>query len=371
MRNRFFIVALAVMGLGVSILVFKSARHVVRTYPEKARLVNSALPVETDRTRRVQMDEVIGATGEVQQIATVSLTANISSRVLEIPIDLGSLVQKGDLLVRWDSRLFEAALNSAREHVQNADVQMKHSSQQLERLRTLQSEGMGSVLDVEEAEVAVSNARLEQAAAQEELIKAKWNLENTTLVSPVGGVVLGRLVNPGENTTVDQPLLTIGELDNVLMVAHVGEEKVGSVFLGQNAEVSFDAFPGEIFTGKVVKIDPKTDPETRSFKTFVKIVNSDLRLKPGLTGFAKLFRRTSSLAVPSISLINPVRDHSTVFTVDANDRVHLKEVRIGGTSKGLTQILQGLKEGDTVVTVGQLYLEEEDRVNPGAGSDER
>jgi membrane fusion protein, multidrug efflux system len=369
MRKKLVLAFLILLGALAAVLTIQSGLHMVRTFPEKARLVNAAMPVEMTAAAIVKMDEVIGATGEVQQISTVSLTSNINSRILEIAVDLGAIVQKGDLLIRWDKRLFEAVRKSAVQRVQNADVQMKHALQQLQRLKTLRDEGMGSALEVEEAEVAVSNARFEQAGAEEDLMRANLNLEHTTLVSPVGGVVLGRLANPGENTTVDQPLLTIGELDNVLMVAHVGEEKIGSVYLGQKAEVSFDAYAGERFEGQVVKIDPKTDTDTRSFKTFIKISNPDLRLKPGLTGFAKLFRRTSSLAIPSIALMNPAGDHSTVFVVGPEGRAQLRKVKVGMVSKGLTEIMEGLEMGETVVTVGQLYLREDDRVNSEAYSD--
>jgi membrane fusion protein, multidrug efflux system len=363
MKKTILLSFLILLGMIAIFLAVQSVRHMARTHPEKARLLNAAMPVETARAQRVTMEEVIGATGEVQQIATVSLTANISSRILEIPIDLGSVVQKSDLLIRWDNRLFEAALKSARERAENAEVQMRHAVQQLDRLRTLESEGMGSVLEVEEAELAVAMARLEQAGAEEEGARASLNLEYTMLRSPVGGVILARLVNPGENTTTDQLVLTLGELDHVLKVAYVGEERIGSVYLGQEAQVSFDAYPGEIFKGKVVKIDPKTDPETRSFMVFIKIANPELRLKPGLTGFSKIFRKKSALAVPSVSLMNPVGDRSTVFVIDKEGRARLREVQPGMVGKGLTEILHGLQEGETVVTVGQLHLRENDKVN--------
>ena len=363
MRKSILWTVFLVLGLTAGIFLFKAFNHMVLTDPKKARWVNAAMPVETALAQSISLEEVIGASGEVQQIATVSLTANVDSRVLEIPVDLGSIVQNGDLLIRWEDRLLRAALESSNKRLQKSDILLRHTIHQLDRLATLEAEGLGSLVEVEEAEIQVAEAREEQATAKAELIQAEIKLEYTELRSPVGGVVLGRMVNPGETTSADQFLITIGELDHILMVAYVGEEKIGSVHLGQKAEVSYDAYPGEPFTGEIVKIDPKTDLETRSFKAFIKISNPGLRLKPGLSGFSRIHRQKNTLAIPSTALINPVVERSTVFIVGPDGRAHLREVRVGLIAKGMTEILEGLKEGDEVVTVGQMHLKENDSVH--------
>jgi RND family efflux transporter MFP subunit len=169
-------------------------------------------------------------------------------------------------------------------------------------------------------------------------------------------------VNPGENTQIGQPLFRLGTLENVLMMAEVAQEKVGSVTIGLRAEVGFDAFPGEIFRGEVVKIDPNTNPATHAFPAFIRIANPGLRLKPGLTGFTRIQRKKTTLAVPSIAVLNPVGDHASVFIVDAGDRARQREIRTGVVGGGMVEVLAGVEEGEKVVTVGQLGLKEYDLV---------
>jgi Cu(I)/Ag(I) efflux system membrane fusion protein len=182
--------------------------------------------------------------------------------------------------------------------------------------------------------------------------------------SPIDGIVLERLVNPGETSHHDQLVMKLGSLNTVLMAAKISEERMHSVQLGLSAETSFPAFPGETFTGKVVKIDPNIDPITRTFTTYVEIKNPDLRLKPGLSGFARI-RRTAKdvLAVPSIAIMNPSGDEAQVFVVDDSDRAHLRKVHPGIVVEAMTEITSGLKEGEKVVSVGQLYLKDNDKVH--------
>jgi RND family efflux transporter MFP subunit len=146
------------------------------------------------------------------------------------------------------------------------------------------------------------------------------------------------------------------------MLAKVAEEKISYVSLKMTAEVLFDSFPNDPVKGHIAKIDPTTDPKTRTFIAYVEISNKDLKLTPGLTGFARINYRKNSLVVPSISVINPVGENATVFVVDQDSTARIKKVKTGLTAGGLTEILEGLKEGDKVAFAGVQALKEGDRV---------
>jgi RND family efflux transporter MFP subunit len=150
----------------------------------------------------------------------------------------------------------------------------------------------------------------------------------------------------------------------VLMAAKITEEKMHSVQLGLPAEITFPAFPSQVFKGTIFKIDPNIDPITRTFTTYIKIENPDFRLKPGLSGFARI-RRTAKdvLAVPSISILNPSGEQASVFVVDGTNHAKMRKVRPGIVVDAMTEITDGLKEGDKVVTVGQFYLKDNDKVH--------
>jgi membrane fusion protein (multidrug efflux system) len=355
-----FLVVCFLLGL----LVFATILHVIGTDTSKARALHAPAAVETAPVRRQTLEEVIGGSGAVEQSRTVQLTAQLDAQVLEVPVKEGDLVKKGDLLVRCDDRLIQATVQANRDYVEANRIKIRDQTRQVDRYTALQNKNMGTQLDLEKSEMALADAREAFAKATLSLRQAEIDLEHVKMQSPIDGIVLERLVNPGEWTKPGQLVLKLGSLNTVLMAPKLTEEKMHSVELGLPAETSFPAFPGAVFPGKVFKIDPNIDPLTRTFTAYVEINNPDLRLKPGLSGFARI-RRTAkdALVVPSIAVMDPSGEQPVVYVVNDSNRANLRKVRSGIVANGLTEIISGLKEGERVVTVGQFYLKENDKVH--------
>src|SRR5438874_10945012 len=244
-------------------LVLTTVRHMISTDAHKARMVRASIPVETVPVRKQSLDEVIGGSGVVEQSGTVQLTTLITARVLEVPVKIGDVVKKGDLLVRWDDRLIQANMRAAQQTVETSNIKIRDLARQLARYEDLEKKHMGTPLDVEKSEIALADARETLAKSTLAAEQARIDLENVEMRSPIDGIVLERLVNPAETTKRDQLVLRLGTLEPVLMASKVTEERIHSVQLGLPAETSFPAFPGEVFEGHVVKVDPNIDPITR------------------------------------------------------------------------------------------------------------
>jgi len=355
-----FLVVCCLLGL----LVFKTVLHVISTDTQKARIVHAPSPVETVPVRRQTLEEVIGGSGTVQQFNTVLLTTQITARVLEVPVWIGDIVKKGNLLVRWDDRLIRATLDANRQFVETSNIKIKNETRQVERYTALAKQHMGTPLDLEKAQTALADAYEQLAKATMGLREAEIALERVQMRAPIQGIVLERLVNPDEITHNDQIVMKLGAIDTVLMASRITEEKIHSVQLGLPAEVTFPAFPAETFQGKVFKIDPNIDPVTRTFTAYIQINNRDYRLKPGLSGFAHIHRAAKDVtAVPSVAIMNSSGDRASVFVVDRSGRAVLRKVSLGMVVNAMTEVTSGLNEGEKVVTVGQLYLNENDKVH--------
>jgi len=293
----------------------------------------------------------------------VQLTSQVTAQVLEVRVKIGDVVKKGDLLVRWDDRLIIATLQANRAYVDSSNIKIKDETRQVERYTALEKKNMGTPLELEKSEMSLADAKEALAKATLSLRQAELDLEHVKLAAPLDSIVLERLVNPGENTHRDQIVMKLGSLNNVLLAAKIGEDKLHSVQLDLAATASFPAFPGERFEGKVVKIDPNIDPVTRTFTTYVEIKNTDFRLKPGLSGFARIRRSARNvLAVPSIAIMNPSGEQASVFVVDSDQHATLRKIHPGVIVDAMTEVRDGLKEGEKVVTVGQLYLTNNDKV---------
>jgi RND family efflux transporter MFP subunit len=361
-----FLVVCCLLGL----LVFKTVLHLVQTDTGKARIVRAPSPVETVPVRRQTLEEVIGGSGTVMQFNTVQLTTQLTARVLEVPVWIGDIVKKGDLLVRWDDRLIQASLEANRQYVETSKIKIKNETRQVERYTALAKQNMGTPLDLEKAQIALADAQEQLAKATMGLREAEIALERVRMKSPIDGIVLERLVNPDEITHNDQIVMKLGAIDTVLMAAKITEEKIHSVQLGLPAEVTFPAFPTETFQGSVFKIDPNTDPVTRTFTAYIQINNPDHRLKPGLSGFAHIHRTAKDVnTVPSVAIVNPSGDQASVYVVDRSGHAIPRKVTLGIVANAMTEVRSGVSEGEKVVTVGQLYLKDNDKVRATPRSD--
>jgi membrane fusion protein, multidrug efflux system len=362
MKRSHWIIFLAIC-LILGLLVFLTVIHIINTTPSRARLVHAPAPVETVPVRRQDLNEVIGGSGAIEQAQTVQLTSQVTAEVLEVRVKIGDGVKKGDLLVRWDDRLITATLEANRAYVDSSNIKIKDETRQVERYQALEKKNMGTPLELEKSEMSLADAKEALAKATLSLRQAELDLEHVKLAAPLDSIVLERLVNPGENTHRDQVVMKLGSLNNVLLAAKIGEDKLHSVQLDLPAAASFPAFPGERFEGKVVKIDPNIDPVTRTFTTYVEIKNTDFRLKPGLSGFARIRRSVRNvLAVPSISIMNPSGEQASVFVVGPDQHATVHKIRPGVIVDAMTEVRDGLKEGEKVVTAGQLYLNNNDKV---------
>ena len=325
-----------------------AAHHLVQSSQVDARLVGAPIPLQTVAARVQSFDDEIGGSGSIQPSVPITITAKAVARVLSVPVEEGAIVRPGDLLVDFDPQLYSANLASA-------EATYQHAHKQLERMEALARKQFASPVDVE-------NARVAEAQTHDAVVGAKIDLSNTRVYSPVAAIVISRTVNPGEMSRMDETMLQLGVLDPVLMNAAVSEDKLGFTFIGMPGEVGTDAFPGEVFKGKVTRIDPTIDPTTRTFGAYIQLANHDLRLRSGVTGYARLTSHRMVLVVPSTAILNPVGDRKSVFVVDGDGTAHLREVRVGMTSGGATEILSGVQEGEQVVVAGQMGLRDNDKV---------
>lgn len=351
---REIVVWLGVVGLLVVPVVAVTAYHLLQTSQADARLAGLAIPVQTVPVTLQPVENVIGGSGIVQPSLPVNLTSKVVARVSRVAVAPGAVVRPGELLVQFDPALYQANLDSAQ-------VSYTHFHNELKRVEALSHLSFASPVDLE-------NARIAEARARVAVVSAKIDLANTKIVSPVFAVVLSRSVNPGEMSRIDEAVMQLGVIAPILMEVAVSEDKVGFVYPGMDAKVSTDAFPGETFEGRVERIDSSVDVMTRAFQVFVEVPNQDLRLIKGVTGYARLSSRRTGLTVPSTAVVNPLGDRAIVYVVDRSQRAHSREIRVGLSANGVTEILAGLNQGEQVVSVGQggLHDNDEVRVNQNA-----
>ncbi len=352
------------------------------------------MTVELGPVERQTMTDLVTVVGNLEGQASVEVASKVSGRLEDVTVRIGDRVAKGGLLARVESRELaeqvrqaEASFDVARATVRQREADLKFSQTNLERSRSLFERSLlpRQTLDDADARYQSSQAQLDLARAQfnqaqARLDELKITLAATEIRSPVNGFVGKRLLDPGAFVSSNTPLLSVVEIDRVRLVANVVEKDLRRVAVGSAAEVEVDAFPGEVFHGRVARVAPVLDPATRTAQMEVEVPNGDYRLKPGMYSRVKLTVATkaAALTVP-VNAVVTLEGARGVFQVEDGTAAGVgKEANFVKVETGLedgtrVEVLSGLSDGAQVVTTGAAALRDGDPVTvvkagPGPGA---
>jgi HlyD family secretion protein len=260
--------------------------------------------------------------------------------------------------------------------IRQRDADLKLAQTNAERSRSLYERQLlpKQTLDDNEARYQSAVAALDLARAQAAQSKARLeelriNLGNTIIASPVNGYVSKRTVDPGAFVSQNVPVVDVVDISTVRLVANVVEKDLKELQTGNSTRVEVDAFPGEVFMGRIARVSPVLDPATRTAQIEIEIPNAGARLKPGM--YARVSVTTSTkkqaLVVPATAVAD-LGGRRGVFT-PLNESAVFRALDLGTEQGNLVEVLGGLNEGDTVITTGSSALRDGDRiVLPGGAS---
>jgi RND family efflux transporter MFP subunit len=247
---------------------------------------------------------------------------------------------------------------------------MELAKQELDRERSLQEKGIASPSELDVASTAydAQKSRLELARAQVQQREAALNsaeirLGYTVLSATEPGFVGERYVDEGSLLSPNSPLISVIGIDSVIVQATIIERDYGQISVGQPAEVEVDAFPGEVFNGKVARIAPVLQEASRVAKMEVEVDNSAHRLKPGMftTITVMLQEKTGRQVIPTSAIVKKDgMDGIFVVETDAASGAHIarfKAIKAGIATDTETEILSPEIEGPVVI-LGQHLLDD-------------
>ena len=252
----------------------------------------------------------------------------------------------------------QAQLQSAQEQASIVSVKGK-SDIEAARQKVLQAQAAVklAVANKSQTPAYLANLRALQAAvnaAQGQLRNAQAQLENTVLRSPINGFVTQRTADPGSTVTAGTPILTVQSLQQVYVTTSIPEEISRGVRYGQTATTVLDAQPGKTYVGKITQVNPAADPQSRQFTVRLTLDNPTGQIKPGMFAHVTFItqRTPNALQIPREAIKNDPKTKAQIVTVvDADGVAHTRPVKTGISSGANTQILEGLKPGEDVVTL--------------------
>ena len=278
-------------------------------------------------------------TSTVQAYVKNNIAPQMAGRITKINVEIGDFVNAGQILAEID----KAQLLQAQLQLQNQEVE-------LQRLKSLYEEG------------GLSQSDYDAIQMQYNVLKTQVEnlVENTTLRSPINGVVTARNYDVGDMYAMSMPIFTVEQIVPVKLLVGISETDYSKVKKGDSVEVTADAIPGKTFYGKINRIYPTVDPTTRTFTAEVKIDNNYKTLRPGMFVRATVnFGTNNNVVIPDVAVVKQQGSGERfVYVLNEDNTVTYTKVNLGRRMGAEYEVLEGIADGAKVVIGGQIRLKD-------------
>ena len=360
-RKRILIAAAVVIAAIVLWLVLRPSK-------------GEGITLETTPTSRITIRNSVTATGTVEPVTEVEVGTQVSGIIDRLYVDYNDVVKAGQLIAEMDKVTLQAELESAQAELANCKAEYDYQTKNYARTKALHEKALVSDQEYDDATYLYEKSRAAYDQAKAAMVKVERNLGYATITSPIDGVVISRAVEEGQTVAAgfETPtLFTIAnDLTQMQVIADVDEADIGQVADGQRVEFTVDAYPDDMFSGTVeqVRLEATTESSVVTYEVVITAYNPDLKLKPGLTANVTIYtlEKEQALAVPTKAL-RFVPDAELLGEVgvtvggSATSAPGKREVWVmrgrelqpcpvttGAASGDLTEITEGLTDGDTV-----------------------
>lgn len=368
--KRFLPLLAIVVGLSILLLIIRQCRR------------GSDVTYQTAPVTRGPLTQLVTATGTLNPVVNVQVGSQVSGNIQKLFADFNSKVKAGDVVAQIDPVLFQATVTQAEGDLANAQAALELAKVTSSRTQELVAKQNSAKADLDAAMASLHQAEANIKIKQGALDKARADLEHCTIKSPVDGEVISRNVDVGQTVaaSLQAPVIfTIAnDLTKMQIDSNVAEADVGAVTVDQTVDFTVDAFPFRTFHGKVVQVRnaPITVQNVVTYDTVIGVSNDDLKLKPGMTANVSIIieHRDDALQIknaafryrpadssptpnpPSSGKPGPrgagrdrPRNERTIYVLSGGNPKPV-QIKIGISDGIVTEVTEGLKEGDPVVT---------------------
>jgi HlyD family secretion protein len=395
--KRFVPWLVVIVGLLVIVAVLRQCRN------------GGAANYQTATIARGPITQAVTATGTLNPVVNVQVGSQVSGNIAKLFVDFNSQVKAGQVVAQIDPALFQATVTQAEGDVASAQAALELAKVNANRTQELFTRKTSSQADLDQAMANLHTAEANVKIKQGALDKARADLEHCTITSPIDGVVISRSVDVGQTVaaSLQAPVIfaIANDLTKMQIDANVAEADVGVVKIDQNVDFTVDAFPMETFHGKVVQVRnaPITVQNVVTYDTVIGVSNPELKLKPGMTANVSIViaHKDDVLQIKNAALRYrppnatpvPVETRKTMSRAGrpsagrggsaqqgAQRTVYVlplgiahpepKQIKTGISDGIVTEVVEGLKEGDRVVTaeIGPTTAAPSPATNPFSGA---
>ena len=355
---------------------------------------NKELVIRTHVVGTYTVENTVTATGTLEPVETVEVGTQVSGKVVKIYVDFNSVVKKGDLLAELDKLTLNESMSRAQANLTSSESQLKYAKLTFERTKQLYEANAATLADFEAAQNTYTQAQMSMKNAQAQYDQARVDLGYADIYSPIDGVVLDRAVEVGQTVAASFSTPTLFTLANDLtrmqVEANVDEADIGQVKVDQRVTFTVDAYPEDVFNGKVnqIRMKPTTTSNVVTYTVIIDAPNPEQKLFPGMTASVTIVtEEQTGLAAPAEAFnftpseqvmkelmknaerpdfpegdVRPSRpvfnERPTMVWVKNGSNIMPRPVKTGMSDGAYKIIESGVNAGDSIVLSAQFVVKE-------------
>ncbi|MEK6481357.1 efflux RND transporter periplasmic adaptor subunit [Catalinimonas sp. 4WD22] len=329
-----------VAGL-LSLLLFPSL--IDREKEKNSPVKESILPIKIAEVTATEFADFVEAVGSTFAYESAEITPNVTEVVEKINFSDGQMVKKGDVIVVLRYAEESAQLSAAK-------ANLKEQEREIERLTGLVKNGAAAVS-------ALDARNTQKQVAEQQILQFQAQISDRIIRAPFDGVLGLRNISAGSLVSPQNVITTIDDLSTMRVDFTVPEIYLGQVRSGMEISAISQAYPNQIFKGKVAEIDTRVDPSSRAVRVRAEIPNERQLLKPGMLLYVEMaLEKGTSPSIPERSVLQ-TGERQFVYKV-SKDYVQRTEIRLGRRKPGYVEVISGLNLGDSVATSGLQDLDD-------------
>ncbi len=298
--------------------------------------------VSTLRVHLTNTADIVYLPALVEANVNATLSAEKAGRIVKLMADRGDRVEKGQLLLQIDDRIWQASLKQA-------EIAARDAQKNFDRFKTLQQAGAVAASEYDRIEK-------DSVTASSMLEAASINIELCRVVSPITGTINDRFVEAGEYVQPGTPVFQVVDHATVKVMIQIPEKDIYSIQSGDRIAFTVQPLPDRVFEGKTTFVAAQADERNNSFRAELTVGNADGVLRPGMIAQIEFHRGISRNMVSlPMSAVLPSKGDHIVYLVKDGHAVRRK-VQIENITRDRALISQGLETGDQVVVEGNRTL---------------
>lgn len=343
---------------------------------------DQTVSVSTIPVRTQEMNRTLNLLGNINAEQEVRLFSKIPDRILRFEVDMGDQVKKGSLIAVVENTNIRSSVNQVKANLAQAKAQLANLQTEYQRMKQLYSQSAVSQQQYDATRTQMEATAAQVDALQESLKQAQNQLDESSIRSPIKGVIGQRFLDAGDLASVQTPVVTVVQMDTLKILVNVAEKYAADLRKGLAARITVASLRDTTFSGRISKVSPVVDALSRMILTEILVPNPEKQLKPGMFADVQIILEThpNAMVVPQYAILQKtelqisstgeqeIHRQNHVYVVRKNV-AYYQAIQTGFQEGNTTEVLSGLNPDDKVVILGQNNLNDSTKVRIVEGSE--